>query len=198
MKEKINTWLPLVIVIAAACVTVPRLAAAFAMVEPGFMGISTAWITGPGYGVLAMAAAVYSLQTYQERKALKLAHWILVGWGVILVLASLILLPGAVVMVRQSMLADVLPYPLDALWCLLLMLSPEILVGVSALAFALKREKPATSRPKPTPSKVEPIVSEAKQFPCQHCGFVGSTQAALNAHQRKHSKEERDGNSTVP
>ena len=66
-----------------------------------------------------------------------------------MVLATIILLPGTVVQVRKSMLADVLPWPLDALWCALLMLSPEILVGVSALAFALKRDKPVKRQVKP-------------------------------------------------
>ena len=183
MKQKVNKWMPLVIVASAALVTVPRLAAAFALVEPGFMGVQTAWITGPGYGVLAMSAAVYSLQTYQERKNLKLARWILVGWAAILVLASLILLPGMVVQVRQSMLADVLPPPLDAVWCGMLALSPEILVGVSALAFALKRDKPAASKPKPRPPVVEPV----KRYPCQLCSYVAMSQAGLNAHQRKHN-----------
>ncbi len=179
MKARINRYAPIIIVIAAACVTVPRLAAAFALAEPGFRSIDTAWITGPGYGILAIAAATYSLQVYQERKTLKLARWILVGWGAILILASLILMPGMVVQVRRSMLADVLPWPLDALWCLLLALSPEILVGISALAFALKRDKPATATAKPA-------IHKPTQFPCQHCNYTAKTQAGLNAHQRKH------------
>ena len=182
MKATINRYAPVIIVISAACVTVPRLAAAFAMVEPEFLGLQTAWITGPGYGILAIAAATYSLQTYQERKRLSLARWILVGWATILVLASLILLPGMVVQVRQSMLANVLPWPLDAAWCLLLAVSPEILVGIAALAFALNKNKP---EPKP----VKPAPKPDKRFHCQHCSYVAKSQAGLNAHQRKHREE---------
>jgi len=186
MKDKFTRLAPIIIVISAALVSIPRLAAAFVAVEPGFMGLDTAWVTGPGYGILAMTTAEYSLQVYQERKKLKLARWILVGWGAILVLASLILLPGMVVQVRRSMLTDVLPPPLDALWCLLLAVSPEILVGIAALAFALKRDKPEREPVKPV---VKPATSHASQFPCQHCSYVANSQAGLNAHQRKHKQK---------
>ena len=182
MKSQLNRFGPIVIIVSAALVTIPRLAAAFAMVEPGFMGLETAWITGPGYGVLAMIAAAYSLQVYQDRKKLALARWILIGWGTILALASLILLPGMVVEVRQSKLATVLPFPLDVLWCALLAVSPEIIIGIAALAFALSKDK-AAKKPA-TPTK-----SQATQFPCQHCDYVAKSQAGLNAHQRKHKTQ---------
>ncbi len=121
-------------------VMVPRLAAAFVVAEPGFMGLDTAWLTGPGYGVLAVMTAAYSLQVYQQRKSLKLARWILAGWGVILLLASAILMPGMLVMVRRSELAAVLPFPLDVIWCAVLAISPEIIVGIAGLAFALSSD----------------------------------------------------------
>ena len=181
MKQKLAQYAPIVIAIAAALVTVPRLAAAFALVEPGFMGLQTAWITGPGYGILTLTTAAYSLRVYQERKKLALARWILIGWGAILILASLILLPGMVVELRRSMLAAVLPWPLDALWCALLAVSPEIIVGIAALAFALSKDK-AEKKP------AKPAISKAKRFPCQLCSYVASSQAGLNAHQRKHKE----------
>ena len=182
MKAAIERFGPAVIVVAALLVTVPRLASAFAMVEPGFLGVQTAWVTGPGYGILAMVTAAYSLQVYQERKSLKLARWILVGWGLILVLASLILLPGMVVQLRRSELAGVLPPPLDAAWCAVLAVSPEIIVGIAALAFALKPSKLAGSRPQPASRQLKP----ARLFTCSHCSYKAKTQAGLNAHQRKH------------
>jgi len=181
MKGIINRYAPIVIIVAATCVTVPRLAAAFAMVEPGFLGVQTAWVTGPGYGVLEVAAVAYSLQTYQERRRLRDARYLLWGLGVILFLSTIIMLPGMIVQVRTTMLDDALPAPFDALWCAALALSPTILVALSALAASLKREVKEKPAKKKLP--VRPAVKEYA-YSCTLCDWGSDSPHEYSAHVR--------------
>ena len=199
MKAAITHYAPLVIIISAACVTVPRLAAAFATIEPEFMGLKTAWVTGPGFGIAMAGFQIYGWHTLRDASSRLTAQssrrWLcvlLALWVLALAMVTLILVPGMVVTLRASAWSVALPYPLDTLWCAIVALAVDVVIAGTAVAMALqplKRDKPATERQKPAPAKIE-------QYPCQHCNFVSHTQAALNAHQRKHKQgrgESRDG-----
>ena len=191
MKATLDRYIPLVIIVAATCVTVPRLAAAFAMIEPEFMGLKTAWVTGPGFGIAMASFQIYGWHTLRGASSRLTAQssrrWLyvlLALWVLALAMVTLILLPGMTVTLRASAWSVALPYPLDTLWCAIVALAVDVVIAGAAVAMALqpqKREKSATSGPKPATSKPE-------RFTCQHCSYVASTQSGLNAHQRKHKR----------
>ena len=185
-RQKLVAQLPTLIIMAALCVSAPRLAAALSFVESSFIGLPVEVLTGPAFGISTAAATVYVWHIYQDRKQLKLAKWLLVGWFALLTLLAAILVPGMVLQLRKSELADLLKPPWDIIWCTLLAISSELVVALAALAQAIatpkakdKEQSKAQAQPVAAESKAEPV---QEQFECVGCGRMFDVIQARSAH----------------
>lgn len=198
-REKIikHLTLPNAIIFAALFVSAPRLAAAFALVEPELVGLPVEVLTGPAFGMTATCATVYVWHVYETKgkgsRPPKFAKWLPVGWALLLVLIAVVLVPGMVVEVRSSKVADLLPPPWDVAWCAALALASECVVALTALAKSVAEPK----KPKAKKGGNEGTISERPAkfhvATCSLCGWTGkgkygserASQNALNAHKCK-------------
>ena len=175
-------------------VSVPRLAAVFAIAEPMFLGLPTAVITGPGYGLATAACALYVWHVYQKRKGVKLAKWLIVGWAILLAIVAVILTPAIMAQLRGVALIDLLPFPLDLLWSALLSISSELVAGLAALATAITKDSGDSLRLDKMKSRKIPrtYVAECDRCDWQRDGYENERAArnAANAHKRIHREHE--------
>jgi len=200
MKRLVERYAPIAIIGGALLVVVPRLAAAFAFVEPSFFGLPTVLVTGPGYGLATAGATLYTWHVYQQRKRLKLAWLLLVGWLLLLIIIAVILVPGMVVQLRSGPLAVLLPPPLDFAWCAIVAVSSELVVALAALATAMSKEASTKAKVERTePAKAAARSNGHKRLVCPFCGTDRNasgepfaTQNALNAHSGRCSDRERE------
>ena len=187
--------LPAIIIIAALLVSAPRLAAALSFVEPAFLGLPIELMTGPAFGLSTAGATVYVWHTYQRRDKIKHARLMLCGWIVLLAFVAIILVPGMVVELRKSELAELLKPPLDIIWCSLLAISSELVVGLAALARTVATPKQRVKKSEPALSEPQAKMSEpevqAIVHRCDRCGATANksgipfaTKQAVNAHKR--------------
>lgn len=195
MKDRLATVrkiklpdLPTGIIIAALLVSAPRLGAALSFVEPQFLGLPIELLTGPAFGLSTAGATVYVWDVYKNsRKTAKMRNWLMIGWGALLVLIAVVLVPGMVVELRKSELAELVKPGWDWLWCFVLALSAEGTVGLVALARSI-----ATPKAKPEkPQASKPAQAKQKQFACDLCdaqagkdGKPFRTPQAVAAHKR--------------
>lgn len=188
MREFIARYAPPIIIFAALAVSAPRLASALSFVEPPFLGFRIEMITGPAFGVTTAGATVYIWHVYQERKRLKLAPVLLIGWCILLALIALILVPGMVLEVRAGPLADSLIPPFDILWCIALALSSEVVVGLAALASAIAKQEQKKEKQEPAQVTVEQPQSEKdngrEPALCPFCERSFGSVQAVSAHLR--------------
>jgi hypothetical protein len=183
--NKVIAYIPIAIIIAALFVSAPRLASALAFVEPPFMGFPVELLTGPAFGITAAGTTVYVWHIYQQRKRLKLAPLLLAGWIGLLALIALIIVPGMVLEVRSSPLADLLSSPLDVLWCVALSVSSEVVVALAALASALSEKQSKKSERTDSQEQKQSDKGDGhKPQTCPHCERVFSSKQALSAHLR--------------
>lgn len=181
--------LPTLIIIAALFVSAPRLAAALSFVEPQFLGLPIELLTGPAFGLSTAGATVYVWDIYRgTRKGAKMRNWLMIGWAALLVLIAAILVPGMVVELRKSELAELVKPPWDWLWCSILALSAEGVVGLVALARSIAMPK---AKPEKTQASTELAQAKHKRFACDLCGAQASlsgrpfrTPQAIAAHKR--------------
>lgn len=187
-RQQVTAQLPTLIIIAALLVSAPRLAAALSFVESSFLGLPVEALTGPAFGISTAVATVYVWHVYQERKRLKLATWLLVGWFALLTLLAIILVPGMVLELRKSELAALLKPGWDIAWCTLLAISSELVVALAALAQAIAIPQARQSNAQ---ASTEPAQKKSKHFVCDVCGATATasgkpfcTMQAVNAHKR--------------
>ena len=193
-KRIIAKYAPPVAIGGGLLVSVPRLAAAFAVVEPSFNGVMISWATGPGYGLVMVAAVLYVWHVYQERKRLKLAWLLLVGWAVLLVLMAIILVPGMLAKIRNIPLAELLTPPIDLMWGVLVALSNELAVGLAAIAAAISKEPKRSATPATQEQKTnghEPLACPWCGATCGKDGKPFRSQNGVNAHAGKCAVRER-------
>lgn len=198
-RETILRYAPTFIIAAALLVSAPRLASALAFVEPPFLGLPIAMVTGPAFGLTTAGATVYVWHVYQERKRLSLAKFLLVGWCILLGLIALVLVPGMVVEIRASPLADLLRPPLDIVWCIALAISSEIVVALAALASAIAEPKKREETKKSAEGKISKKPAKTHVAECSQCDWEGNgykseraARNAVNAHMRSHSKMQEE------
>lgn len=192
-RETVLKHAPTLIIAAALLVSAPRLAAAFAFVEPEFLGLPVEILTGPAFGLSATGAAVYVWQVYEDRKTSKLAKFLPAGWGILLILIAFALVPGMVVEVRAGPLTELLPPPWDVAWCACLALASEGAIALTALAKSIAEPKKRGGKTEGTKQTTSKKPAKTYNAACPLCDWhrdsYQSEQAArnaLNAHQRKH------------
>ncbi len=184
VAKELRVDLSTLIIVSALLVSAPRLAAALSAVEPAFLGLPIELLTGPAFGLSTAGATVYVWHTYNDRKKLKLAPWLMFGWIALLGLIAIILVPGMVVEMRKSELASLLKPPWDIVWCFLLAISSELVVGLAALARSIAAPR-AKGKSQSAPKATQKI------FSCDLCGAQASisgkpfrSMQAVSAHKR--------------
>lgn len=201
-RETIMRHAPTFIIGFALLVSAPRLAAAFAFVEPSFLGLPVEIITGPAFGLTATGAAVYVWQVYEDRgkgsRPPKFAKLLPIGWAILLALIAVALVPGMVLEVRASPLSESLPPPWDVAWCVALALASEIVVALTALAKSVAEPKKREEKKGGAEGTASKKPAKTYTAACSLCDWgkddyksERAARNAENAHQRKH-KENRE------
>jgi hypothetical protein len=197
--------LPNAIIFAALFVSAPRLAAAFALVEPSLAGLPIERITGPAFGFCLTCCAVYTwgvwetkIKRLKNEKAILRVNLLLAGWVALLVLMTIMLVPPMVMELRA--IEFIIPPPWDILYCIVVAVATEGVVAVTAYAKAIA--EPA--KPRKGGGASEGTASEtskptAKTFvaTCEFCDWTKGgyeterkAQNAENAHKRIHKEKQ--------
>jgi len=148
-----------VLVAAVLLIEVPRFMAAFA-------GLDGTPLTAFGTAVALSGGSMYVFHTWWT-SARKLRNWLLLPFGLNLVLAGAILVPWGVARLWDVPLAEVVTGGWAWAWVSVAVLSPFVLVGgiTTALAFQKEQHRKPLTRPEREPEKAvpEPVLSEQER-----------------------------------
>ena len=168
-------WL---IAVSALLITVPRCTAVFDTIDD-------TWLTALGMGVLLAGGAAYIFHAWAKTKR-KDAWMLLVAFGLNLAYEPFIIAPFVLARLWGLDLAGAMSKGYAVFWSIIVAAAPVVLVGGVVLAISFQRERRSQSGGKVTAKAKRP------RYKCDvaGCDFAAATQNGLNAHKRRHKRND--------